>query len=467
MSAQGSKGQRHLLLVEDDGYCLFFLKDILHLQSTEITTVERGSKVFETASLGDFHTIMVNLETLSQKDLSVVTALHEDNQLSPLIAVSERSDVDFALEALRAGAFDYLTKPFNNASRVEKALNNAFLKSDRLRETVDLIDTDLATHGMVGNSRLLKGILGTIQQIAPLNVNVLITGESGTGKELIARAIHAQSNRKKNSFFAVNCGALPEGLVESIFFGHEKGAFTGATQAHMGFMEKAESGTVLLDEVSELSPRGQVALLRFLENREFVRVGGTKTQTSDVRIVAATNRNLEHEVDQGNFREDLYYRLNVVQLTSPALRYRPEDIVPLAGYFLKRFCLKNDLKPLELSGQVASLLERYRWPGNVREVENLMERVAATIPSGRSVVSSEIILRYSEKIRKALTPARKIASEPLEEQTYREAFENFEKRYLTDLLKRHGGNVAKAARHAGIHPVTLHRKLKKFRLNEK
>lgn len=448
--------------MEDDGYCLFFLKDILHLQSTEITTVERGSKVFETASLGDFHTIMVNLETLSQKDLSVVTALHEDNQLSPLIAVSERSDVDFALEALRAGAFDYLTKPFNNASRVEKALNNAFLKSDRLRETVDLIDTDLATHGMVGNSRLLKGILGTIQQIAPLNVNVLITGESGTGKELIARAIHAQSNRKKNSFFAVNCGALPEGLVESIFFGHEKGAFTGATQAHMGFMEKAESGTVLLDEVSELSPRGQVALLRFLENREFVRVGGTKTQTSDVRIVAATNRNLEHEVDQGNFREDLYYRLNVVQLTSPALRYRPEDIVPLAGYFLKRFCLKNDLKPLELSGQVASLLERYRWPGNVREVENLMERVAATIPSGRSVVSSEIILRYSEKIRKALTPARKIASEPLEEQTYREAFENFEKRYLTDLLKRHGGNVAKAARHAGIHPVTLHRKLKKF-----
>ncbi|MBT3258063.1 MAG: sigma-54-dependent Fis family transcriptional regulator, partial [Deltaproteobacteria bacterium] len=271
-----------LLLVEDDGYCRFFLRDILSLPDIEIETAGRDSKIFEKASQHDFDAIMLSFRGIIQNDLSIVQSLHEDNPYAPLIAVAERMDVDFALDVLRAGAFDYLVRPFQNAARVESALKNAFLESDNLRKGADLADTKVVDHGMVGKSRVVLEILKKCRQIAPLNVNVLISGESGTGKELIALAVHAESHRKQGPFLAVNCGAIPDGLIESIFFGHEKGAFTGAVQSHAGIMEKADGGTVFLDEIGELSSKGQVTLLRFMEDREFIKVGGVKTHTSDV-----------------------------------------------------------------------------------------------------------------------------------------------------------------------------------------
>ncbi len=455
---------RRILLIEDDGYCRFFIKDILNMRDLRMETAARDSKVFETASSNDFDGIVLSFRGIVQNDLSMVGILHEDNPFSPIIAVGERTQVDFALDALRAGAFDYLIRPFQNAARIETALRSAFLKSDDLRQSSGVLDGKAPAHGMVGKSKVIQEILKKCGQIAPLNVNVLINGESGTGKELIARAVHTESNRKAGPFLAVNCGAIPEGLVESIFFGHERGAFTGAVQSHAGIMEKADGGTVFLDEIGELSQKGQVTLLRFIEDREFTRVGGVKTQTSDVRIIAATNRNLEDEMARNRFREDLFYRLNVVSFNAPALRERPEDIVPLADFFLKRFCLENSIRVLNISSRAANILVKYNWPGNVRELENLVEGLAATLPMDRDVITSEDVWGYSAKIRKSHAPVDPLNESSLQELTYKDAQIAFEKGYLKSLLMKFDGNVAKAARHADIHTVTLHRKLKKLHL---
>lgn len=464
MPQKKTKSHRRLLIVNDDGYCLFFLKDVLDFEDLEIQLAESDSNLFDIAVSVDFDAIMLNLQHAHQKDLSIVKMLNEDKRHTPMITVSERSEVDFAIDFLRAGAFDFLARPFNNASRVETALKNAFKHRDSMRSNTHTLNTELLNHGIVSKSKLVLDILTKIQQIGHLNVNVLITGESGTGKELIARAVHAESNRNDAPFFAVNCGALPEGLVESIFFGHEKGAFTGATQPHAGFMEKGDSGTVFLDEVGELSPKAQVSLLRFLENREFVKVGGIRTQTADVRIIAATNRNLEQEVDQKRFRTDLYYRLSVVHFSCPPLRQRPEDIVHLADYFLKRFCQNNNLRALKISSQAANLLLKYTWPGNVRELGNLIEGVAAVLPKNKSIIASEDIMQYSVKIREYLSMADRENIVDFKKQSHKSALNDFEKKYIASLLKQYDGNVAKAARHAAIHEVTLHRKIKKFRL---
>jgi len=463
MSSDSRGSSPSLLLVEDDGYCQFFIKNVLQASDIRIETAERDSSLTDVAAANDFDAVVLSFRGISRNDLSMVNILHEDNPKSPVIAVSERAEVDFALEVLRAGAFDYLTRPFRNAARVQTALSNAFLESKRLRHAADPVEGKRMEHGMVGRSKLVLDILRRCRQIGPLNVNVLINGESGTGKELIARAIHAESGRRTAPFQAVNCGAIPEGLVESIFFGHEKGAFTGAVHSHAGIMEKADGGTVFLDEVGELSPKGQVALLRFMEDREFIRVGGTRARTSDVRIIAATNRNLEGDVEKSTFRADLYYRLNVVHFIAPSLRHRPEDILPLADFFLKRFCLRNNLRPIKISARAANVLAQYSWPGNVRELENLMEGLAATLPPNRGTLAAEDILEYSGKIKIGLA-APDPRGHPLHEKTFKEAQAAFEIQYLQGLLKKFKGNVARAARHADIHPVTLHRKLKKFQL---
>jgi DNA-binding NtrC family response regulator len=393
-----------------------------------------------------------------------VNLIHEYDEHVPIIVVSERKDVDFAIEVLRSGAFDYLPKPFNNIARVEKAVYGALSYRESARQAADLAEKELASHGLIGESKRLKDLLCVVKQIGPLAVNVLISGESGTGKELIARAIHAQSTKKSGPFLAVNCGALPEGLIESLFFGHEKGAFTGAVQAHSGFVESVREGTLFLDEVGELSPRAQVVLLRFLQEHEFLRVGGSRTFTSDARIIASTNRNLEEDVEQNRFRADLYFRLNVVHLKVPPLRDRPEDLVLLANHFLRRFCLLNGLPEPKLSPQAAGLLERYDWPGNVRELENLVNGLMAVLPARKQNITAKDILDYSEKIRRGKVESRGPGLESIADRSYKQAKSEFEKAYLKALLEKHQGNVAKAARTAGIHPVTFHRKLRELGL---
>jgi len=468
MELHAPQKNRNILLVEDDGYCNYFVAQVLRFSRLNVTCVEKGSNALEAAADTTLDVIVINFQDRAEQELASVRTLASYNSMTPIIAVCDRQEVDFALEIIRAGAFDYLVRPFNNAARVEKALQNAFAYCDERREKAETTRSEGAKYGMIGKSRLLLDLQNTLRQIAPLRVNVLIYGESGTGKELIARGIHMESDRKSGPFVAVNCGSVPETLFESMFFGHEKGAFTGATHRHTGFLDEAQGGTLFLDEVGELTPKGQVALLRFLESQEFVRVGGATTQQADVRIITATNRNLEQAAEEGRFRQDLFFRLNVVHLRAPSLRQRPEDILPLANYFLTRFCLKNRLPAMQLSSQSVNVLEHYEWPGNIRELENLMEALAATLPPGQNVITQKEIFHYSNKISTALAPkasrSQTATAEPFPvNQNYRKAFEAFEIRYFKAILGMHGGNVARAARHAGIHPVTLHRKLLRLR----
>jgi len=463
MSKKTSRNTKTVLVIEEDGYCNFFLTEILKLENVEIDTVTSNTLAYEKVQERNFDAIILSLENCSQKDLAPIRFLKDINDQAPLIVVSERSDVDFAVDVLRAGAFDFLTRPFNNIARVEVALQRAFDKRDSLLQAADLVHSELTSYGLLSKNEKFKEFTEIIHQIAPLDVNVLITGESGTGKELVARAIHAQSNRKEGPFVPVNCGALPEGLVESLLFGHQKGAFTGAVSSQPGYVEKAHEGTLFLDEVGELSPKTQVALLRFIQEHAFMRVGGNNLIVSDARIIASTNRNLETEVAQKRFREDLYYRLNVVHLKVPPLRERRDDILYLADYFGTRFCVKNDLPLRKFQPEAASLLEEYAWPGNVREVENFMEGLMATLPNTKRSITAQDVLKYSEPIRKPRLKKNQIDLEELSCQTHKQAMAKLEMLYLNALLEKHQGNVAKAARASGIHPITLHRKLKKLR----
>ena len=457
--------KRRLLLFDEDGYGQFFFTDILPLGQVELVYVHRLSQVYQMIQEELFDAVALNIETLNYHEMTPIADLHRlDNQM-PIIVISDRNEVDVALEALRAGAVDFLVKPFNNLARVESALANAFEKKNKALEHLALNKEIMATHGLLGESPVLRNMLEIIAQVAPLDISVLITGESGSGKELVARSIHARSKRAQEGFFAINCGALPDGLVESIFFGHKKGSFTGADAHHQGILEKADQGTLFLDEIGEMSPKVQVTLLRFLQEREFVRVGGVRSMTSDVRIIASTNRNLEEEVVQKRFREDLFFRLNVVRITAPPLRDRGADILLLAEHFARQFCLRRDQPWSSLSPKAAEILLRYPWPGNVRELKNLMNGLTATLPANQQPLSARDLIKFSDRFSRASVTG-KTEQEKLTEMRFEEAHSAFARDYFENLLERHQGNVTRAAQAAGLHPITLHRKLQKLGLKK-
>lgn len=322
-------------------------------------------------------------------------------------------------------------------------------------------------------SEKLKQALKIVNKVAATNSTVLVTGESGTGKELIVREIHKRSHRSKGPFVPINCGAIPKELIESELFGHEKGAFTHAIRSRQGRFELANGGTIFLDEVGELDIYLQVKLLRVLQEKEFERVGGTKTIKVDVRIVAATNKDLEEEVKKGNFREDLYYRLNVVNIYIPPLRERKEDILPLADYFLKKYCKLNNREELTLSNEVKEILLNYNWPGNVRELENLMERFSILCENNKVTVE-DVPLKLIENTQntqesKALTCDNEFIFPTLStlnklNLTLKEFLEEIENRLILEALKKSGGVKNEAAKLLGLKRTTLIEKLKKKKL---
>jgi DNA-binding NtrC family response regulator len=298
-----------------------------------------------------------------------------------VLVMTAFGSIETAVEAMRCGAYDYITKPIDRerlAVVVEKALERRALACEN-KQLKDRLETRTRFNQMVGESEPMQRMYSLVEMVADSDVTVLLTGESGTGKELVARAIHHKSDRANGPFVTLNCGALPENLFESELFGYEKGAFTGATTNKMGRFELADGGTLLLDEVGELSLKSQVDFLRVLETKEFRRLGGTKIVKVDARIVAATNRNLEAAVEEGEFREDLYYRLNVVPLHLPPLRERGDDIPLLADRFMAEFSVQHHREPKEISRQAMRLLRLYAWPGNIRQLRNLIERLVITV----------------------------------------------------------------------------------------
>ena len=376
-----------------------------------------------------------------------------------LVLVTGYGSIESAVEAMRVGADDYLTKPVD-LYELRQRVNN-LIEKEQLKEEVstlrEMLDKRYGFESIIGRSAPMEKLFEQMKLVAPTRSSVLVIGESGTGKELVANALHRASPRRNERILAINCGAIPSDILESELFGHERGAFTGAVSRKIGKFELAHRGSLFLDEISELYPELQVKLLRVLEERQVMRVGGSELIDVDFRLIAATNRDLEKEVADGRFREDLYYRLKVVTLRIPPLRERPSDVPPLLEHFLVQFCQEHGKPPKTLSAEALELLSRYPWPGNVRELKNVMESVVVFHQDG-DVTLNDLPpeIRDSSTLSTSGTPVQSVVGEP-------RTMADIERQAILETLGRTGGHRARAADILGIGLSTLQRKLKEYK----
>ncbi len=451
------KGINSVLVVDDDRAHRTMLHTLLSGWGYEVNEADDGQAAIEQVHARAFDLILMDIRMIKVSGLEALTEIRAFNPAIPVIIMTAYSSVETAVEALKKGAYDYLTKPldFDELRMVmERAMDHSHLKKEN-RILKEALGNQFDTRNIIGGSEAMVRLLETVAQVAPSEATVLITGESGAGKELIAGAVHFNSPRKNGPFVKMNCAAITESLLESELFGHEKGAFTGAHRRKEGKFGQADGGSLFLDEVSEMSLSMQVKLLRVLQEREFARVGGEDIIKVDVRVIAATNKDLMQEIESGRFREDLYYRLNVVTLNVPPLRERNEDIPLLAGHFLTTFAEKNHKRIRGFSPQAMDQLLRYAWPGNVRELMNTVER--AVVLSRDEYIDEEDLPFH---IKDGLADA--IADSPLSAPEAGHALEEVEKGTILKTLEFTGGNKSEAARRLGITRKTLHKKLKKY-----
>jgi DNA-binding NtrC family response regulator len=399
-----------------------------------------------------FDVILTDLRMAGKSGLKVIDLAIQLPNRPICIMMTAYGNVETAVEAMRRGAFDFLTKPVN-LEKLEIIIKRA-LKSKKIEveNTVlhERLDKKYSFSGIVGNSKALTDVLDQVKLVAPSRATVLLEGETGTGKELIAQAIHQNSTRSRKPFIAVHCAALATNLLESELFGHEKGAFTGATERRIGRFEAADGGTLFLDEIGEIDASTQVKLLRFLETRSFERLGSSKPVNVDVRLVCATNRDLAQMSKEGEFREDLLYRLNVVTIKLPALRHRQEDMVSLINHYIKQFSEENHVKPVHITEDALGVLCNYRWPGNIRELRNFCENIVV-LKRGSEVTKYDLDAKY----RSEDEPVNDKVTAPLASLSKTDN----EKKLLRDALVKAGGNRTRAAELMGISRRTLHRKL--------
>ena len=392
--------------------------------------------------------VLLDIAMPGRDGVSVLAELRERWPQLPVVMMSGHGTIDTAVRTTRLGAFDFVEKPLSIDKlllTLQHALERARLEAENRR----LRAQALRAHEILGRSEAIERLKQQIQVAGPTNAWVLITGENGTGKELVARQIHLQSKRRESPFIEVNCAALPGELIESELFGHEKGAFTGALAQKRGKFELAHGGTIFLDEIADMSLMTQAKVLRILQEHSFERVGGTETIQIDVRVIAATNKNLEKEIAAGRFREDLYYRLNVIPFGVPPLRARREDIEILARHFVQEFCAESGERSRELTPECLAALESHAWPGNVRELRNLMERLVIMTP-GPSIDASDL----PDTLRVAALGGDEGGG------TLERARRGFEREYLLAKLREHAGNISRTAAAIGIARENLSRKLK-------
>jgi two-component system nitrogen regulation response regulator NtrX len=384
--------------------------------------------------------------------LEQVKSLYPD---TAVIMISGHGSIDIAVKSTKLGAYDFIQKPLS-MERVITSVNNA-LEHMRLRkENLQLRKEFRVDDEMIGNSPKIKEIREIIETAAKTNVRVFITGESGTGKELVARAIYHRSKRSDKSFVKVNCAAIPNELIESELFGHEKGAFTGAINRRMGKFEIANKGTMFLDEICDMSASAQSKVLRVLQENQFERVGGNETITVDVRMIAATNVDVKKAVEEGTFREDLYYRLNVIPINVPTLAERMDDFPLLVNHFLERFAEEHGLGLKQIDDPGMKELTKHGWPGNVRELKNVIERLSIMVPG--EVICREDILKHLEAYDYDDFMTKDTSS-------LKKAREEFEKDYLVKVLKKNGKNITLTSKELGIERTNLHRKIKQYNIN--
>ena len=439
-----------ILIVDDedsvrDSLLNWFIED-----GYDVESAENAKKALQLLETRDFNIILADVKMPGMDGLELHRRIKALNKESIVIIMTAFASVETAVQALKDGAFDYVTKPFdpddlshlirNAASQI--ALRN---ENEALKKRVTTLEE---VDDLIGQSEAIRLVLEQVESVAQSSSSVIITGESGTGKELVARAIHANSSRRYFPLISVHCGALTESLLESELFGHEKGAFTGATFNRKGRFEMADGGTIFLDEIATISPKMQIELLRVLETKSFVRVGGNKEITSDFRVICATNRDLGSMVRNGTFREDLYYRLNVVNINIPPLRERVDDIPLLVSHFIRKYCTSMSRDMITIEPAALKQLEKFEFPGNVRELENMIER-AIVIGNGREIRLKDL-------------PMGREAAD-----TSVESLDELEKRHIEQILAKYNWNVSRSARALNVDRVTLYNKIRKYDLKQK
>jgi len=450
------KQKNHILVVDDDPSHRTMLKTLLSGWGYAVSESDDGSDAVQKVHEQPFDLVLMDIRMIRMSGLDALPEIKGFNPAIPVIIMTAYSSVETAVEALKAGAYDYLTKPLDfDELRItmERAMDHTQLKEEnrRLRET---LGNRFDRRSIIGRSQAMEKLLETVAQVAPTEATVLLTGETGTGKEMIAGAVHYNSSRRDSPFVKINCAAITESLLESELFGHEKGAFTGAYRRKEGKFFLAHKGSIFLDEISEMSPAMQVKLLRVLQERELTRVGGEEVVRVDVRVIAATNKDLLAAIGTGRFREDLFYRLNVVTLTLPPLRQRKEDIPLLAQHFLKIFAEKNHKKFKGLTPQAMDRLLRHEWPGNVRELMNAVERGVVMGQSQYLDTKDLTLIPEGSSAEKKFPVTEAVAADlPLEE---------VEKATILKALETSGGNKSETARKLGITRKTLLAKLRKY-----
>lgn len=448
-----------ILVIDDEKNIRLTLRDILEDDGHHVLEAGSGEDGIDLLQKENVDLVLLDVRLPGMDGIEVLKAIRKQDESLDVIMISGHATVGTAVDALRIGAYDFLEKPLSLA-RVKLAIRNLSEKQTLSKRSVLIQQSQKDKYRLVGDSPQIETILETARRVGPTHAKVLIRGESGTGKELVAHAIHAASARAEETFVKFNAAAIPTELVESELFGHEKGAFTGAVGQKKGKIEMANGGTLFLDEIGDMSLSAQAKILRVLEDGKFERVGGTQTQSVDIRLLAATNKPLEEMVSTGSFREDLFYRLNVVPINLPPLREREGDIKILLNHFLGHYAAELSLMPKHFSRDAMNMLVDYPFPGNIRELRNLVERLYILSPS------TEVDIHEVKPHLNQVISADGDASIFTETRPFADAKRMFEERFLESQLRQHAGNISRTAKNLGMQQSNLSRKLKELGLGK-
>jgi two-component system nitrogen regulation response regulator NtrX len=443
-----------VLIVDDEDKIRETISDILMDEEYEVICSSDGEDAIKKILLEDIDAVILDVMLPKKGGMDVLDYIHSEFPLIPVLIISGHGDIKMAVEAMKKGAFDFLEKPLS-FERILNSIRNAVKLKELQMENLSL-KSKIEPVQFIGHSRCIQDIMSKLPQIAQSDASVLISGENGTGKELIARLIHSHSARKNSPFIGINCAAIPETLIEAELFGFEKGAFTGAVKQKKGKVESAHRGTLFLDEIGDLSMAAQAKVLRTIQEKEIQRVGGNDNIKVDVRIIAATNKELSEEIKKGNFRQDLFYRLNVIPILIPPLRERTDDIEPLINYFIEELAIKRG-KNVLLTKASIHILENRSWPGNIRELRNFIERLI--ILNNKNKIEPEDVL-------KLLYPEETNIESKYETMSLKKAKHDFEKKLIINRLIALNNNVSKTAQSLEIERTYLHRKIKDMNIDK-
>lgn len=449
---------KSILIIDDEASIRESLKGILQDEGFRTLFAQGGEEGLGIIKEENPDLVLLDIWMPGIDGMETLRRIRDEHPDQLVVMMSGHGTIETAVKATKLGAYDFIEKPLS-LEKVLLSIQNAVKVADLVEENRSLKAKLVKDHEIIGVSLPMRQLKEQIAIAAPTSGWVLITGENGTGKELVARAIHQLSRRRLKPFVEVNCAAIPEELIESELFGHERGAFTGATSQRKGKFDLAHEGTLFLDEIGDMSLKTQAKVLRILQERKFERVGGNRTIEVDVRVIAATNKDLDFEIGRGAFREDLYYRLNVLPFHVPPLRERVEDIPLLASHFLEHFCSKESREPKKLTPKAMETLQNYPWPGNVRELKNIIERLVIMTPH-QEITEQQLPAVIRSKQEQVAKPSHSAVA--LESETFREAREEFERDYILQKLEENDWNVSRTAEMIGIERSNLHRKIKAF-----